>query len=160
MDTFSLVVELTTIRTLFAVSTVKGWYLHQLDINNIFLHGDLKKEVYMTLPLGFKANGNQVYRLIKSLYGLKQASRQWHFNLIDVLKCHRFTQATSNSSLFLKYSTSSFIALLIYVDDVMLASDSLNEIQSVKDFLHVEFKIKDLGELKFFLGLEVPPSLE
>ncbi|XP_016707825.1 uncharacterized mitochondrial protein AtMg00810-like [Gossypium hirsutum] len=119
-DTFSPVAKLTTIRLLLAIAASKNWFLHQLDVNNAFLHGDLIEEVYMVLPLGFASSTpHKVCKLQKSLYGLKQA---------------------------------------IYVDDVILAGDHLDEITRVKAFLDSTFSIKDLGDLQYFLGLEVARS--
>lgn len=144
---------------LLAMATSKNWFLHPLYINNIFFHDDLHEEVYMTLPPKFQtAVGNQVCRLKKSLYGLKQAIRQWHFKLTEALKTQSFKQAHSDSFLFFKNAYSCFITLIIYVDDVTLGNNDMHQIQLVKNYLHERFKIKDLGELKFFLGLEVARS--
>ena len=113
----------------------------------------------MKLPQGFTSpKPNQVCLLQKSVYGLKQASRQWFSKLSTaLLSCH-YTQSPSDHSLFIKSAGSSFTALLVYVDDVILTGNDLNEIAHIKQFLDNRFKIKDLGNLKFFLGLEVARS--
>ncbi|XP_019188316.1 PREDICTED: uncharacterized protein LOC109182623 [Ipomoea nil] len=147
---------MTTIRTLLAVAAAKNWHLHQMDVNNAFLNGDLDEEVYMQPPLGFSGGRKeQVCKLIKSLYGLKQASRQWNTKLTIALKHMGFKQAVPDSSLFIRGKNRSLVALLVYVDDIVLASESLEIIQNVKQQLSTSFLLKDLGPLRYFLGLEV-----
>ncbi|KAL4303976.1 hypothetical protein GQ457_10G014420 [Hibiscus cannabinus] len=151
LSTFSPVAKLTTIRTLLAVAASRNWILEQLDVNNAFLHGYLDEEVYMKPPPGFSSDDSPlVCRLRKSLYGLKQASRQWNQRLTDALLQQGFKQAASDNSLFTKGQGDDFIALLIYVDDVVLASPNIAAINDIKEYLDNAFKIKDLGKLKFF----------
>lgn len=109
----------------------------------------------MTLPPGFQPNkGNQVFKLARSLYGLKQASRQWNVKLTTALLSIGFSQTKSHPSLFIKQSSNYFAALLVYVDDIIIASDSMDVIDSLKEFLETSFKIKDLGEISYFPGIE------
>ncbi|KAL4310349.1 hypothetical protein GQ457_01G030280 [Hibiscus cannabinus] len=159
IDTFSPVAKLTTIRTILAVAASKNWCLQQLDINNAFLHGYLQEEVYMQPPPGYiDKNSGLVCKLNKSLYGLKQASRKWNERLASALLDQGFKQANSDSSLFVKGKEEHFIALVVYVDDIVLVSPSVTAITAIKHFLHETFKIKDLGDLKYFLGFEVARS--
>ncbi|XP_019176341.1 PREDICTED: uncharacterized protein LOC109171741 [Ipomoea nil] len=147
---------MTTIRTLLAIAAAKGWHLHQMDVNNAFLNGDLEEDVYMELPLGVAGQKDgQVCKLNKSLYGLKQASRQWNTKLCVALQKMGFKQSVPDNSLFTKGKGSSFVALLVYVDDIVVASSDLNLIKQIKVQLNDSFQIKDLGSLKYFLGLEI-----
>jgi hypothetical protein len=158
-DTFSPVAKLTTVRMLLVVAAIKGWHIHQLDVNNTFLHGELQENVYMTIPDGVQCSKpNQVCKLLKSLYGLKQASRKWYEKLTSLLVREGYTQSTSDYSLFTLNHTNDFTALLIYVDDIILTGTSLNEIDRIRTILDDNFKIKDLGIVKYFLGLEVAHS--
>ncbi|KAL0350510.1 UNVERIFIED_CONTAM: Retrovirus-related Pol polyprotein from transposon RE2 [Sesamum radiatum] len=129
------------------------------DVNNAFLHGHLDEEVYMVPPEGYSpAVSGHVCKLKRSLYGLKQASRQWNIELTAKLHEFGYIQCPHDHCLFLKATATCFVALLVYVDDILLTGNSEDEIIAVKGYLHSLFTIKDLGSAKYFLGLELARS--
>ncbi|GJZ48148.1 ribonuclease H-like domain-containing protein, partial [Tanacetum coccineum] len=156
-ETFSPVVKMYTLRCLIALFVSNNWPLFQLDVNNAFLYGELEEDVYMTIPQGFanKDNKNKVCKLVKSLYGLKQAHRKWNEKLVTILKENGFVQSINDHSLFTKSKNNKFIALLVYVNDIVVTGNCMNEIESFKDVLKSKFNIKDLCSLKYFLGIKV-----
>jgi hypothetical protein len=150
---------MTTIWTVLAIASINNWFVHQLDVNNAFLHGDLCEDVYMQIPQGLEGiSVGHVCKLVKSLYGLKQASRKWYEKLTQSLLDLHFHPVPYDPTLFVKKTPTSFTALLICFDDIVLTGDNLTDIAAVKSHLHAAFGIKDLGVLKFFLGLEVAHS--
>ncbi|KAJ0913978.1 putative RNA-directed DNA polymerase [Helianthus annuus] len=160
-ETFSPVVKMVTVRVVLKLAVNKGWPLYQLDINNAFLYGSLSEDVYMTLPQGYFDNDkNKVCKLVKSLYGLKQAPRQWNEKLTSVLLKLGFVQSLCDHSLFVLSKDKVFVVLLVYVDDIVITGNDVSEITQVKKRLSESFKIKDLGILKYFLGIEVLYSNE
>lgn len=123
------------------------------------MHGELLEEVYIQPPLGLHVSKpGQFCRLQRSLYGLKQASRQWYAKLSSFLTSHGYKQSAFDHSLFLKFSTNNITALLVYADDIVLTGNDLHEISRITALMDNTFKIKNLGDLKFFLGLEVARS--
>ncbi|XP_074271153.1 uncharacterized protein LOC141595079 [Silene latifolia] len=155
-ETFAPVAKMTSVRLLLAVAVAKKWNISQLDINNAFLHGDLDEKVYMRLPQGFQAKTTgKVCRLLKSLYGLKQVSRNWFAKLTDALRGYGFTQSLADYSLFTMNKSGIFLGLLVYVDDMIIVSNNSKASDNLKQFLDAKFGIKDHGRLKFFLGIEV-----
>ena len=158
-DTFAPVAKLVTVCCVLAVTVAKNWSLHQLDIKNAFLHGDLHEEIYMIPPPGYCKQGEtHVCRLQKSLYGLKQASRNWFFKLSSVLLAAGFRYSHADHSLFTLSHGAYFTLVLVYVDDLLVAGNDLSVISKLKSFPAQTFKIKDLGTLKYFLSLEVARS--
>ncbi|KAJ0480224.1 putative RNA-directed DNA polymerase [Helianthus annuus] len=156
-ETFSPVAKIDTIRVLFSVAANEGWPLHQFDVKNAFLHGELKEEVYMEAPPGFTGNfkTKEVCRLKKTLYGLKQSPRAWFGRFTLAMKGYGFRQSNSDHTLFLKQRGKLITCLIIYVDDMIISGNDEEELRKLNANLFAEFQMKDLGRLKYFLGIEV-----
>nr|GEY67697.1 putative ribonuclease H-like domain-containing protein [Tanacetum cinerariifolium] len=118
---------------------------------------ELKEEVYMEAPSGFSENfkPGEVCRLKKSLYGLKQSPRAWFGRFTMVMKKYGFKHSNSDHTLFLKRRGNLITCLIIYVDDMIITGNDKEEIAKLRKSLFTEFEMKDLGKLKYFLGIEV-----
>nr|KYP41296.1 Retrovirus-related Pol polyprotein from transposon TNT 1-94 [Cajanus cajan] len=150
---------MVSVRTFLSVAVAKGWDIYQLDVHNAFLHGDLEEEVYMHFPLGFSVGSpGSACKLQRSLYGLKQSPRNWFAKLRDSLLNFGFQQSKADYTLFTFTRDQDFVAVLIYVDDILLAGNNKSACDQVKIHLSSCFKIKDLGKLKYFLGIEFARS--
>lgn len=164
VETFSPVAKMVTVKMILSLAAKRKWILHQLDISNAFLNGDLHEEIYMDLPPGYaerKGNNlppNACLRLKKSIYGLKQASRQWFEKFSSAILSLGFEQINGDHTLFLLSSSQGNIILLVYVDDILIASDTEAAVSWFVTQLRSHFKLRDLGVLKYFLGLEIARS--
>ncbi|WJZ80655.1 hypothetical protein VitviT2T_000557 [Vitis vinifera] len=139
------------------------WPLQQFDVKNAFLHGELFEEVYMDLPPGCMVSEKQcqkVCKLKKSLYGLKQSPRAWFGRFIKSMRAFGYRQSNSDHTLFLKKQHGKITALIVYVDDMVVTGYDPEERKALQNYLSREFEIKDLGYLKYFLGIEVSRSSE
>lgn len=155
-ETFAPVAKMTTVRTILALAASQSWSLHQMDVKNAFLHGDLKEEVYMKLPNGMHNSlPNAVCKLKRSLYGLKQAPRVWFEKFRSTLLGFSFKQSQYDSSLFHQQTSAGIVVLLVYVDDIVITGSDMEAISKLQTLLHSTFHMKDLGHLTYFLGLEV-----
>ncbi|KAB2632563.1 polyprotein (retrotrasposon protein) [Pyrus ussuriensis x Pyrus communis] len=158
-ETFSPVAKMNTVRVLISLAANMNWPLKQFDVKNAFLHGNLEEEVYMDFPPGYSAGRSTgVCRLRKSLYGLKQSPRAWFDRFTQVMKKIGYYQSHSDHTLFVKRRQEKVTALIIYVDDMIITGDDCDEISRLQRNLAAEFEMKNLGDLKYFLGVEVARS--
>ena len=132
-----------------------------MDIKNIFLHGNLAEEVYIKQPPGFVAQGESglVCKLRRSLYGLKQSPRAWFSRFSSVVKEFSMIRSAADHSVFYHHSsTGQCIYLIVYVDNIIITGNDQDGIQKLKQHLFSHIQTKDLGKLKYFLGIEVAQS--
>ena len=136
-DTFSPVAKMTYIRLFISLTATYHWALHQLNIKNVFLHGDLQEEVYMDQPPGFVAQGGigKVCHLQKSLYGLKQSPRLWFCTFNQANEEFGMQKNKSDHSVFYRNSNSCIIMFVVYVDDNVITGSDSEGISSLKSFL-------------------------
>ncbi|KAL5818331.1 hypothetical protein ACOSQ4_022173 [Xanthoceras sorbifolium] len=155
-DTYSPVVKSATIKVIFSLAVFHGWDIQQVDINNAFLNGDLHELVFMEQPPSFTDPQFPLHacKLKKALYGIKQAPRSWFTTLKNALLSWGFHNSTADISLFIHHSGSIIMYLLVYVDDILLTSNSPAAIRSLIHHLHKTFALKVFGSLNYFIGFE------
>jgi hypothetical protein len=128
---------------------------HSIDVTTAFLYGELDRPVYVITPQGFPGGAGQILRLKRALYGLRQAPRAWYERMSTHLVAFGFKATASDPALFIALINGVRVVLLLYVDDALIASKSLALVEKVKAHIKAEFAIRDLGEVKRFLGYEV-----
>ncbi|KAA0035381.1 putative mitochondrial protein [Cucumis melo var. makuwa] len=157
-ETLGPVAKLTTIRVLLALATCKDWKLWKMDVKNAFLNGELDRDIYMEQPKGFKDKIHHDYVCKLRIYGLKQVPRAWYGKIAKFLVESSFTVVSADSSLFVKAQDSKVAIILVYMDNLIITGDHIDEARQIKQNLLVRFEMKELGELKHFLGLEMEYS--
>jgi hypothetical protein len=155
-------VGLEGIKILLAFSVAKGFKLHQMDVKSAFLNGVLEEEVYVRQPPGFESEKypHQVYKLRKALYGLKEAPRAWYGRLRGLLFERGFEMGKVDQTLFLLRQGRDILIVQVYVDDIVFGGSSNSLVARFAEDMSREFEMSMMGELQFFLGLQIKQSKE
>ena len=156
LETYSPVVRTATVRGVLHLATIMQWDIKQMDVQNAFLHGDLNETVYMRQPAGFvdESRPDHVCHLHKSLYGLKQSPRAWFDKFNTYLMEFGFTCSIPDPSLFVYAKGKDVILLLLYVDVMLITGNNSETLASLLAELNKQFKMKDLGQMHYFLGIQ------
>ncbi|PWA63219.1 retrotransposon protein [Artemisia annua] len=156
-ETYALVARLESIRILLAYACALDFRLYQMDVKSAFLNGFINEEVYVAQPPGFIdfAKPDYVYKLKKALYGLKQAPKAWYDRLKTFLVKHNYSMGMVDNTLFTKRSDHHIIIVQIYVDDIIFGSTCQEMCDEFAKIMHDEFEMSMMGELNFFLGLQI-----
>jgi hypothetical protein len=142
---------------LLAFAASKGFKLYQMDVKGAFLNGVIQEEVYVRQPTGFESPKcpDRVYKLSKALYGLKQASWAWYARLKTFLLEHRYVMGSVDKTLFTLNHGTNFLFVQIYVDDIIFDDSSHTLVSRFQEMMESEFQMSMMGELTFFLGIQV-----
>ncbi|GJX47257.1 retrovirus-related pol polyprotein from transposon TNT 1-94, partial [Tanacetum coccineum] len=159
-ESFTLVARMEAIRIFLAYATHKSFTVFQMDVKTAFLHGTLKEDVYVCQPEGFidADHPSHVYKLKKALYGLKQAPRAWYDKLSMFLLQNHFFKGTIDLTLFIRRFDDDILVVQVYVDDIIFGSTHPRYTQLFSDLMKSRFKMSMMGEMMFFLGLQVNQS--
>jgi hypothetical protein len=160
--TFTPVARLEAIRILLAIFVAKGFKLHQMDVKSAFLNGVLEEELYVRQPPGLESEKypHRVYKLRKALYGLKQSPRAWYGRLRGVLFEREFEMGKVDQTLFLLRKGKDILIVQVYVDDIVFGGSSNSLVARFAEDMSREFEMSMMGELQFFLGLQIKQSKE
>ena len=161
-ETFAPVARLESIRMLLAFASHKEFILYQMDVKSAFLNGYIVEEVYVEQPPGFQDHKypDYVFKLKKALYGLKQAPRAWYDRLSKFLLQNGFSIGKVDTTLFTKTKGVDLIIVQIYVDDIIFGSTNVSLCEEFSKCMHSEFEMSMMGELNYFLGLQIKQTKE
>jgi hypothetical protein len=156
-DTYSPVTRLPTICVLLALASAYKFLGHQMDVKIAFLNRELEEEIYMQQPKGFVVKGQEikVCRLIKSLYGLNQAPKQWHEKFNNTWTTTGFCVNEADKCVYCRLSGGKGVILCLYVDDILIFGTDLEAIMETKAFISMNFDMKDLGEVDVILNIKL-----
>jgi hypothetical protein len=161
-ETFAPIARLEAIRIFLAYACHKNFKVYQMDVKSAFLNGDLKEEVYMEQPEGFQLPDNPdfVCKLKRALYGLKQAPHAWYYRLDKYLQDKGFKRGTIDFNLYVKTKDNDFLIVLVYVYDIIFGSNNASLVQWFASAMQFEFEMPLIGELSFFLSLQITQRFE
>ena len=160
LETFAACVYKTTIRATIDEAVNKGMVIHQMDFNTAFLNADMDVDIFVKPPEGYSKNQNKVWKLNKGLYGLKQSGRLWN-NLLDKFLCdNKFTRSMSDNCLYTYFEDGKSIIIVVWVDDLIICASDMALMNSIKQKFNDNFKMKDLGQISNFLGIEFDVSYD
>ena len=132
--------------------------IHQMDFNTAFLNADMDVDIFVKPPEGYTKNQNKVWKLNKGLYGLKQSGRLWN-NMLDKFLCdNKFTRSMSDNCLYTYFEDGKSIIIVVWVDDLIICASDMVLMNSIKQKFNDNFKMKDLGQISNFLGIEFDVS--
>ncbi|GJS22931.1 putative ribonuclease H-like domain-containing protein [Tanacetum coccineum] len=159
-EVFAPVARIEAIRLFLAFASFMGFIVYQMDVKSAFLYGNITEEVYVKQPPGFEdpAHPNKVYRVVKALYGLHQAPRAWYERLSTFLLKHGYRRGAIDKTLFIKKDRRDIMLVQVYVDDIIFGSTKSSMVKDFEELMQKEFKMSSMGELTFFLGLQVKQS--
>ena len=155
-ETFSPVVRLNSVRVLLSLAINQAWSLHQLDVSNAFLYGDLEEQVFMEQPPGYiaQAESSKVCFLRRAIYGLKQSPRAWFAKFSGLLFAFGFTSCAGDPTVLTKKSKGGLVILAVYVDDIILTGSNDTGILATNTYLQQHLSIRDLGSPRYIFGIE------
>ncbi|KAJ9552679.1 hypothetical protein OSB04_016724 [Centaurea solstitialis] len=161
-DVFAPVARIEAIRLFLAFASYKGFKVYQMDVKSAFLYGTIDEEVYVSQPPGFEdpKYPDKVYKLRKALYGLHQAPRAWYDTMSSYLLENKFERGVIDKTLFIKRTKTDMLLVQIYVDDIIFGSTKDDMWKEFEELMHKKFKMSSMGELTFFLGLQVKQKPE
>ena len=161
-DTYSPVTRINSIRMVPAIAALRNLDVHQMDMKTAFLNGDLEEEIYMEHPEGFSTSEQEkkVCKLVKSLYGLGQAPKQWHEKFDNVMLSHRFKINECDKCAYIKDDEHGYVIVCLYVDDMVIVGSDDKMIASTKIMLNSRFDMKDMGLADVILGIKIKRTSE
>nr|GEZ62156.1 hypothetical protein [Tanacetum cinerariifolium] len=156
-EVFAPVARIEAIRLFLAYSSFMGFMVYQMDVKSAFLYGTIKEEVYVCQPSGFEDpdHPNKVYKVVKALYGLHQAPRAWYETFAIYLLENGFQRGIIDQTLFIKKQKGDILLVQICIDDVIFGATNKDLCRSFKKLMKDKFQMSSMGELTFFLGLQV-----
>ena len=156
-ETFSPVAMLKSIRILLSIAASLDYEIWQMDVKTAFLNGYLNEDIYMSQPDGFVETGQEqkVCKLLKSIYGLKQASRSWNLRFDEIIKTYGFEQNIDEPCVYKLINEQTVVFLVLYVDDILLIGNNVKVLTDVKNWLAEQFQMKDLGDASYVLGIQI-----
>ncbi|GJS46669.1 hypothetical protein Tco_0596790 [Tanacetum coccineum] len=156
-EVFAPVARIEAIRLFLAYATYMGFIVYQMDVKSAFLYGTINEEVYVMQPPGFQDPDfpNRVYKVEKAMYGLHQAPRAWYGTLSKYLLENGFRRGTIDQTLFIRKHKGEFLLVQVYVDDIIFGSSNERLCREFEALMHDKFQMSAMGELNFFLGLQV-----
>nr|GEU87163.1 putative ribonuclease H-like domain-containing protein [Tanacetum cinerariifolium] len=156
-EVFAPVARIEATRLFLAYASFMGFMVYQMDVNSAFLYGTIEEEVYVCQPLRFEDpdHPDKVYKVVKALYGLHQAPRAWYETLANYLLENGFQRRKINQTLFIKKQKGDILLVQIYVDDIIFGVTNKDLCKSFEKLMKDKFQMSSMGELTFFLGLQV-----